>query len=94
MRTLPLMRKRKLTAVGPTPRKDENETFGDDINKALQLWVSETPEERVWPFMISLVIKTEVKWMPLGSYSTLVVPGGFSSVAQRGAAKSLSQELP
>lgn len=52
------MRKRKLTAVGPTPRKDENETFGDDINNALQLWASGTPEERVWPFRISLVIKS------------------------------------
>jgi hypothetical protein len=58
MRKLPLMRKRKLTAVGPTPRKDENETFGDDINNALQLWASGTPEERVWPFRISLVIKS------------------------------------
>lgn len=52
------MRKRKLTAVGPTPRKDENETFGDDINNAVQLWAFGTPEAGVWPFMISLVIKT------------------------------------
>lgn len=77
---LPLVRKRKPTAVGPTPRKDENETSGDDINNALQpLGLQSSRSRNLAIYDTRSNQDSEEKWMLQDSRSTLVVPGGFSS---------------
>lgn len=58
IRMLPSVRKRKLTAVGPTPSRDENETAADDINNALQLWALRIPQVGSWLFLIPVEIQT------------------------------------